>query len=155
MRNKRKKNIIRKDTSAKKKRVYKKKTAVKNPKVPRTRNAGTLTESAFFSKIRSGLRNTFRFWKPMMQALEAVSRPSQDANKRVKKEYQCSHCDGWFQRRMVEIHHIVECGSLKDWDDIVPFLQRLTCEDVNGYEVLCKDCHKKHHSKSKEDDTKP
>ncbi len=149
MRKKGKKPVTRKDTSARK--AYKKK--VVNPRVPKTRNANTITESAFFSKIRSALRAGFRFWKPMMMALAKAERPSQDANKRIKKEYQCSHCQGWYQRRMVEIHHIVECGSLKDWEDIVPFIQRLTCEDVDGYEVLCKECHKIHHKKIKSDDT--
>ena len=150
MRKKGPKPVTRKDTSAKKNKVHKRKPST--TKVPKTRNANTLTESAFFSKIRSGLRAAFRFWKPMMIALDRASRPSLDANKRIKKEYQCVHCQNWFQRRMVEIHHIVECGSLKGWDDIVPFIQRLTCEDPDGYEVLCKECHKIHHAKSKTND---
>jgi hypothetical protein len=54
----------------------------------RTRNAGTLTESQYWSKIRSALRNAFRYWKPMMITLEAASRPYRGANKRQKKEYQ-------------------------------------------------------------------
>lgn len=41
----------------------------KNKRVPtlKTRNAGTLTESAFWSFIRSALRQKSRFWKPITQ----------------------------------------------------------------------------------------
>lgn len=107
-----------------------------------SRNAGTMTESQYFSKIRSMLRSGFRYWKPMQLALEAASRPSQNTNKRIKKEYQCAHCKKWFKRADVEIDHIEECGSLQKYEDIVPFIQRLTKEDVNAYQILCKNpCH--------------
>lgn len=109
----------------------------------RTRNAETLTESEYFSKIRSALRNAFRYWKPAMKALENASRPSQSSNKLLKKEYQCATCKGFFPRKSVDIDHIIECGSLRSYEDIVPFLKRLTTEDVSGFQVLCKDCHKK------------
>lgn len=114
-------------------------------------NLGTMTHSMFFSKIRSGLRNTFRYWKPMQEALKLASRPSESENKRLKTEYKCAHCDKWFKRADVQIDHIVECGSLKDWDDIVPFLRRLTIEDVRGYQILCKKCHNTKTLKYKEE----
>jgi 5-methylcytosine-specific restriction endonuclease McrA len=117
----------------------------KQPKriiVPRTHNAGTMTESQYFSKIRSGLRQTFRWWKPLQKALDLASRPNKSKNKRLKKEYQCAHCKHWFKRADVEVDHIIECGSLSCYEDIVPFIQRLSAEDANAYQVLCKPCHK-------------
>jgi hypothetical protein len=107
-----------------------------------SRNAGTMTESQYFSKIRSMLRSGFRYWKPMQLALEAASRPSQSINKRIKKEYQCAKCKNWFKRADVEIDHIEECGSLSKYEDIVPFLQRLTKEEITAYDILCRPCHK-------------
>jgi hypothetical protein len=107
-----------------------------------SRNGGTLTESQYFSKIRSILRSGFRYWKPMQLALEAASRPSQSTNKRIKKEYQCAKCNNWFKRADVEIDHIEECGSLSTYEDIVPFIQRLTKEEIDAYDILCKPCHK-------------
>jgi len=77
----------------------------------------------------------------MYEALKLASRPSQSNNKRLKTEYKCAHCKKWSKRADVQIDHIIECGSLKDWDDVVPFIQRLTVEDVNSYQVLCKKCH--------------
>lgn len=87
------------------------------------------------------------FWKPMQMALEKASRPSQSKNKALKKEYLCKECVGWFPRKEVHIDHIEECGSLRGFDDIQGFIERLTIEDVNGFAVLCKPCHYK---KSKE-----
>ena len=107
-----------------------------------SRNGGTMTESQYFSKIRSILRSGFRYWKPMQLALEASSRPSESTNKRIKKEYQCNHCKQWFKRADVEIDHIEEAGSLNNYDDIVPFIQRLTKEDISSYQILCKPDHK-------------
>ena len=111
-------------------------------KVEKKFNSGTWTESRYFSQIRSALRNAFRYWKPMMEVLEDASRPSQSENKRLKKEYQCFSCKKWHPRKNVEIDHIVECGSLKTYEDIVPFIQRLACEDKECYNILCKPCHK-------------
>lgn len=108
-----------------------------------SRNAGTWTESQYFSKIRSALRNAFRYWKPIQLAYEIASRPSQSSNKRLKKEYQCNHCKEWFPRKEVECDHIIECGSLKSLEEISQFIQRLSIEDISGFQILCKSkCHK-------------
>ena len=107
-----------------------------------SRNGGTMTESQYFSKIRSILRSGFRYWKPMQLALEKASRPSQSLNKRIKKEYQCKKCSLWFKRADCEIDHVQECGSLQTYEDIVPFIQRLTKENIDAYQILCKPCHK-------------
>jgi 5-methylcytosine-specific restriction endonuclease McrA len=107
-----------------------------------SRNGGTMTESQYFSKIRSILRSGFRYWKPMQLTLEAASRASQSLNKRIKKEYQCAKCKKWYKRADVEIDHKEECGSLSSYEDIVPFIQRLTKENIDAYQILCKPCHK-------------
>lgn len=111
-------------------------------KVPKIRNAGTMTESEYFSRIRAILRNGFRYWKPMQLVLQKASRPSQSSNKRLKKEFQCIKCLKWFKRADVQIDHIEECGSLKCYDDIIPFLKRLTKEEHSAYQILCKPDHK-------------
>lgn len=140
MRKAKKSVTIRDDTSSKKRKVKLIKKV--RAKVPRTRNLSTMTESEYFSKIRSGLRNTFRWWKPAMKALENASRPYTGPNKRQKKEYQCAKCKEWFPRRSVEIDHIIPCGSLNSYEDIVPFIKNLTQENVNMFQPLCRPCHK-------------
>jgi len=119
------------------------KKKIKKVKAPKTRNGGKWSESEYFSRVRSALRRVFRYWIPMQTALNNASRPSQSDNKRLKKEYQCAKCKKWRKRADMEIDHIEECGSLKSYADIVPFLERLTKEDPNAYQILCKNtCHK-------------
>jgi len=107
----------------------------------KTRNAETLTEAAYWGKVRSVLRGGFRYWKPIMNALNASSRAYKGENKRQKKEYQCAICGGWFMRKNVEVDHIIPCGSLKCAADIAPFLERLTAEDPKSFQTACKSCH--------------
>jgi hypothetical protein len=129
-------------------KTKKKKKATKPKKskrivAPKTRNHNTWSEGEFFSRIRSALRRTFRYWKPMQLALDKASRPSQSSNKRIKKEYQCAKCGKWSKRADVQIDHIEECGSLNTYHDIIPFIERLTKENVDAYQILCKEtCHK-------------
>jgi hypothetical protein len=138
-------NNIRKDVSFKKKGVARKKKTVasKRIKVPKTRNAETMTEAQYFQRVRSALRAAFRYWKPAMLALEAASRPYTGTARRLKKEYMCAGCEEWFDRKSVEIDHKEECGSLNCYEDITLFLQRLTPEDVGAFQILCKSCHVK------------
>ena len=44
-----------------------KKIPVKRSRVNKTRNSGTLSESAFWSFIRSALRQKSRWWKPISE----------------------------------------------------------------------------------------
>ena len=71
------------------------KKIVKTPKVPRTRNNFTLTESAFWGFIRSGLRNMSRWWKPIAQCKLNSRRAYRGTKKLQKWEYQCNYfsCD--------------------------------------------------------------
>lgn len=62
--------------------------------------------------------------------------------------YRCAKCGGDFPRKEVEIDHIVECGSLRSFDDLPGFVQRLFVEK-EGFAILCKEnCHhRKTHGK--------
>jgi len=108
---------------------------------PKTHNGGTITEAAFWSMLRSMLRRGFRYWKPYSMAKLAARRPSESDNKRLKWEFQCKHCKMWFPAKEVQTDHVIPCGSLRCWDDLVPFVKRLTAEGVDSYQILCKPCH--------------
>lgn len=116
-------------------------------RVPRTRNHGTWTEAQFFSRLRSSLRKMSMYWKPAHAALNAVKRPA-PPGVRHKHEYQCAVCHGWFKRSDVQVDHIIPCGSLKSFEDLPGFAERLFCEDPAGYQAACKSCHQ---SKTNED----
>ncbi len=124
---------------AKRKTTAVKKKVTKRASVERNRNGGKWSEAEYWSKLRSAIRNAFKFWNPMTVALNKASRPSQ--NPRLKTEYQCAECKGWFKRTDVHIDHITPCGSLKGFDDLEGFITRMTTEDPDHFQILCKPCH--------------
>ena len=128
----------------------KKKATVRKPRAnaaPKTRNNGTLTESAFWSFIRSGLRQKSRWWKPITQCKLNAKRAYKGPNKRQKFEYQCNSCKKWFAEKNINVDHIQPAGSLNCANDLPGFVERLFCE-VDNLQVLCIQCHD---TKSKDD----
>ena len=114
----------------------------KKQRVVKTRNAGTMTESAFWSFIRSALRQKSRWWKPITQCKMKSRRPYKGPNKRQKFEYQCKSCSKWFPDKKVNVDHIIPAGSLQCAADLPGFVERLFCE-IDNLQVLCSDCHNK------------
>jgi 5-methylcytosine-specific restriction endonuclease McrA len=112
-------------------------------RVERTRNANTLTEAAYWSMVRSILRRGFRFWKPAINAKMKARRKYEGENKRQKWEYQCNHCEEWFADKEVQTDHVVACGQLKYLEDVSGFLERLTAEGKESFQILCLKCHQK------------
>lgn len=115
----------------------KRKTIIKKVK---PRNAGTMTESAFWSFIRSALRQKSRWWKPMTVAKNKARRPYKGPFKRQKYEYQCNICKRWFSGKDVNIDHIIPAGALNCAADLPGFVERLFCEE-EGLQCLCTKCH--------------
>lgn len=109
-------------------------------KKEKPRNAGTLTESAFWSFIRSALRQKSRWWKPVSLCKQKARRNYKGPNKRQKYEYQCNHCKKWYAEKNINVDHIVPAGTLTCANDLPGFVERLFCE-VEGLQVLCSECH--------------
>lgn len=120
--------------------MTKRRKVSKKPRVVRTRNAGTMTESAFWSFIRSALRQKSRWWKPITQCKLKARRPYKGPNKRQKFEYQCNNCKEWFPDKRVNVDHITPAGTLRTASDLPGFVERLFCE-IDGLQVLCSKCH--------------
>lgn len=118
--------------------------------VNKTRNAGTMSEAAFWSFIRSALRQKSRWWKPIAMCKANARREHKGVNKRQKYEYQCNKCKKWFPDKKINIDHIIPAGSLNCANDLPQFVERLFCE-VENLQVLCIHCHD---IKSKEDKIK-
>jgi 5-methylcytosine-specific restriction endonuclease McrA len=117
-----------------------KKAVARKPRVVKTRNAGTMTESAFWSFIRSALRQKSIWWKPITQTKMNARRAYKGPNKRQKFEYQCAHCTKWFPEKKINVDHICPAGSLNCAQDLPGFVERLFCESDN-LQVLCESCH--------------
>lgn len=100
------------------------------------------TQAKFWAFVRSGLRSTFSRWPPKYKAKAAARRDYKGPNKRQKSEYQCAICKNWFPDKETEMDHILPCGSLKSFEELAGFLERLAC-GIEGYRCLCKTCHKR------------
>lgn len=109
-------------------------------KLPKNRNGGTLTESGFWSFIRSGLRQKSRWWKPVSDCKLHNRRPYVGTNKRQKFEYQCNKCKNWFPEKEINVDHIHPAGSLNGPTDLPIFIEQLFCEEP-GFQILCITCH--------------
>ena len=103
------------------------------------RAGDTWTESRYFSFIRSALRSAFTRYPVKYQALKAASRLVKD--KRHKTEYLCAECNNWYKASEVQVDHIIPAGSLKCYDDLPAFVERMFPE-IDALQVLCKPCHK-------------
>lgn len=114
--------------------------APKRQRVAKTRNGATLTEAAFWGMVRSGLRRTFRFWKPALAALKAARVPFRGP-RRQKWAFLCADCQKLFLRRQVQIDHVVPVGALRDYAHVGEFLRRLTPERPEDFACRCKKCH--------------
>lgn len=116
---------------------------------PKTRNSGTLTESAFWSFIRSALRQKSRWWKPVSECKQKAKRVYKGSNKRQKFEYQCNHCKNWYADKNINVDHIIPAGTLTCANDLPGFVERLFVE-AEGLQVLCSNCHDKKTAKERE-----
>jgi 5-methylcytosine-specific restriction endonuclease McrA len=123
----------------KRKKTYNKPRKVKAV-TPKPRNAGTMTESAFWSFIRSALRQKSRWWKPITQCKMKARRAYKGPNKRQKFEYQCNECKQWHPEKNINVDHIIPAGTLKCANDLPGFVERLFCE-ADNLQVLCSACH--------------
>lgn len=100
-------------------------------RVERTRASGTWTEARYWSFIRSALRAAFQKYPVKYHAKRAAMREG---------GYECASCNELFKSGEVQVDHIVPCGSLKSYADLAGFAERMFCE-VDGFQVLCKECH--------------
>jgi len=114
--------------------------AVKKPRVPRTRMGNTKTEAEYWAFIRGILRRGATRYAVKFQVKRAARRQSMSANKRLKYEYVCAECNEWFPDKETQVDHLVPCGSLKVYEDLPGFVERLFCE-AEDMQVLCKPCH--------------
>ncbi len=123
-----------------KKNATKRRAKIPRAKVVKVRNAGTMTESAFWSFIRSALRQKSRWWKPITECKMKARRAYKGPSKRQKFEYQCNSCKAWFPEKQINVDHIKPAGSLNCKEDLAGFVERLFCE-LDNLQVLCESCH--------------
>ncbi len=106
-----------------------------------TRASHTKTEAEFWAYILSALRRATKYWRPKMDKLKEGRRPNQSNNKRLKWENNCERCKKWYPESDIEVDHIINCGGITSIDKVAPWIIKAFVE-VDGYQRLCKICHK-------------
>jgi len=102
------------------------------------------TEARRHSFIVSVLRAGTRRWPPKYQTL-AEAKVGIKKNKktgRMAQHFRCASCNHEFSATVVEVDHItpvVGNDGFTSWDD---YIERMFV-DKEGFQVLCKPCHKK------------
>ena len=113
-------------------------------RVERTRAGQQWTEARYFGFIRGLLRSGFTRYPVKHQVKKNASRQKKGSR---RFEYQCAGCKGWFPNSRTQVDHIEPAGSLKTYEDLPGFVERLYCE-ADNLQVLCDDCH---HKKTQEE----
>lgn len=54
----------------------------------------------------------------------------------------CVLCGGDFPQNQLEVDHIVGHHSLKDFEDILPFVLAISCASESDLQTVCKSCHR-------------
>jgi len=106
------------------------------------RAGGTWSEAKYWSFIRGALRRAGMSY-PSKHIAKMNSRRHKPPRKKGdhRFEYQCVHCTKWFPDKEVDVDHIIGAGSLKSYEDLPGFVERLFCEP-ESLQILCKPCHK-------------
>ena len=101
------------------------------------------SEARFWGFVRSALRRAWTRWPPKYELLAEAKRiVPKNKNTRHKFEYQCTECKEWFANKDIEVDHIIPAGSLKCYQDLPKFVERLFV-GKEYLRVVCKPCHKR------------
>ena len=118
-------------------------------KTPPFENYPDWTIARFFGFLRSGLREKFNRYPVKYEALKRAATEIQDGHyktgpragkKKYRKVYECASCKESFMQKDVQVDHKIPAGSLRSFEDLSGFAERLFCA-VDGLQVLCKPCH--------------
>lgn len=90
------------------------------------------TEKRYWGYLRSGLRKTFSRYPNKYRVLAA--------SKGGRNQYRCAGCRKVYGKKDVAVDHIEPCGSLKGFEDVAGFVDRMFCAE-EGLQVLCTSCH--------------
>lgn len=117
------------------------KKAVRKNSTPPFSEHPEWSEAKFFAFIRSALRAAWSRWPPKYRLLAAAKRKYEGPNKRLKWEFLCNECKTYHPQKDVSVDHIIPAGTLRCFEDIGPFCQRLFVGE-DKLQVLCTGCHK-------------
>lgn len=101
------------------------------------------TKSEFFVWLRGNLRRAvWETYPPKIQFKnENCLPPPSDYVGRARSGTRCALSGAWTSKSMLEVDHIVGNASLKDWDDLLSFVQHL-CANSENLQLVSKEAHR-------------
>lgn len=101
------------------------------------------TQARWWSFLRSLLRSGWNRY-PVKYAVLKEKRLKNDGrfSAKTKWMYECAECKEMFQQKEIQVDHKTPAGTLKSYEDIAGFVQRLFC-GKGDLQIVCKKCHKK------------
>lgn len=111
-------------------------------KTPPYKNWEVWTEARFWTFIRSALRVAWNKYPPKYEALKQAEcgKRTNKATGRLAMHCTCAKCGGAFVKKDVVVHHRIDAGSLKKYEDLPAFVEHLFCS-ADDLDVVCKECH--------------
>src|SRR5690554_3110739 len=101
------------------------------------------TKSSFFTWLRGCLRRAV--WEKYPPKLEfkneVCTPPPEGIITRAKTGAFCALTGEWEGKSKLEVDHIVGNASLKDWEDVLSFIQHL-CAPKENMQLVKKEAHK-------------
>lgn len=111
-------------------------------KTPPFINCPDMTTAKFWGTIRSDLRKRWMYFPERKKALIAA-RVGKLVNERTGRKcihVKCTECEGLFLEKECDVDHKIDVGSLKCFEDMPGFMDRLFCKSED-LKILCKACH--------------
>lgn len=98
--------------------------------------------SRFWSFIRSALRAAWLKYPVRYKVLDSAKVKYDGPDKRTKWLYRCNVCKSLVKSKEIQVDHLIDAGSLKDYSDLPGFVERLFCGEEH-LQAICVPCHKK------------
>lgn len=101
------------------------------------------TKAEFFTWLRSGLRKSvWQFYPPKLEYKnEQCGKPPEGYTGRAKSGALCALTGEWVGKSKLEVDHLVGNASLREWEDVLPFILHLCCEKEN-MQLVDRDAHR-------------
>jgi hypothetical protein len=102
------------------------------------------TKSVFFSWLRGGLRRgLWEKYPPKLEFKNKVCKPPPEGYEgKAKSGIECALTGEWEGKSKLEIDHKSGNVSLKDWDDLIPFIMHLCFDSDDKVQAVQRDAHK-------------
>jgi len=104
------------------------------------------SKSQFFSWLRGGIRRSL--WNNSQIKLDFIKRnririPNPNPKGKVAEVWgaKCGICSGLFPLKDIQVDHVSGNHSLKEIEDITPFILAISCPPRDGLMTVCKSCH--------------